>query len=96
MEDDVKNEMDVLATAGAIPVFISCKNGSVDSDELYKLNTVAQRFGGIYAKKILVMTYYGVTDSFIQRAQAMNIRLIRNVHLLDHQQLIQKLEDQIR
>ena len=25
--DDVKNEIDVLATTGAIPVFISCKNG---------------------------------------------------------------------
>ncbi len=95
-EDDVKNEIDVLATAGTIPVFISCKNGSVDSDELYKLNTVAERFGGKYAKKLLVMSYYDVPDSFIQRAHAMNICLIRNVHQMTLHEFSKKLEDNIR
>ena len=95
-EDDVINEIDVLATVGAIPVFISCKNGSVDSDELYKLNTVAERFGGKYAKKLLVMTYYDVTDSFIQRAHAMNIRIIRNVHTMTHEEFVKKLEANIK
>ena len=95
-EDDVKNEIDVLATVGAIPVFVSCKNGGVDSDELYKLNTVAERFGGKYARKILVMTYYDVTDSFVQRAHAMNIRLIRNVQNMTHDEFVKKLADNIR
>ncbi len=95
-EDDVKNEIDVLAMSGAIPVFISCKNGCVDSDELYKLNTVAERFGGAYAKKILVMTYFDVPDSFIQRAHAMNIRLIRNVHKITWNEFLKKLEDNIK
>ena len=44
---------------GVIPVFVSCKNGAVDSNELYKLNTVADRFGSIYAKKIIAATYLG-------------------------------------
>jgi hypothetical protein len=50
------NEIDVLAMKGAIPVFISCKNGLFDANELYKLNTVADRFGNKYAKKILIAT----------------------------------------
>jgi hypothetical protein len=50
------NEIDVMAMKGAIPVFISCKNGLFDANELYKLNTVADRFGNKYAKKILIAT----------------------------------------
>lgn len=94
--EDVKNEIDVLATVNAIPVFISCKNGCVDSDELYKLNTVAQRFGGKYAKKLLVMTYFNVPDSFIQRAHALNIRVIRNAQDLSHEEFAEKLKDNIK
>lgn len=94
--EDVKNEIDVLATVGPIPVFISCKNGGVDSSELYKLNTVAERFGGKYAKKILVMTYYNVRDSFVQRAHAMNIKLIRNVHEMSREEFIKKLGDNMK
>lgn len=48
------NEIDVIAMKGMIPIFISCKNGKFKSDELYKLNTVTQRFGNEYAKKVLV------------------------------------------
>lgn len=50
---NTENEIDVMLMRGVIPVFVSCKNGAVDSNELYKLNTVADRFGSIYAKKSL-------------------------------------------
>ena len=51
------NEIDVFAMKGICPVFISCKNGGFDVNELYKLNTVASRFGSKkYAKKALVTT----------------------------------------
>ena len=64
--DDVKNEIDVLATTGK------------------------------YAKKILVMTYYNVRESFIQRAQAMNIKLIRNVHEMSREEFIKRLSDNMK
>ena len=91
-EDDVENEIDVLLTKDAIPIFISCKNGSVDSNELYKLNTVAKRFGGKYAKKILLMTQFTPPKAFFARAQEMNIRVIKNVHLLTKQEFMEKLK----
>ena len=53
---DTENEIDVIMMHGMVPVFVSCKNGYVDKDELYKLNAVATRFGGKYAKKVLVAT----------------------------------------
>jgi Domain of unknown function (DUF1887). len=91
-----ENEIDVLCMKGLIPVFISCKNGSVDGAELYKLNTVAQRFGGDYAKKALVATHFdkcqGGMQYFRQRAKDMNIQLIENVFELDDKEFARKLK----
>lgn len=78
------NEIDVLAMRGAIPVFVSCKNGVVDTAELYKLNTVAERFGPKYAKKVLVTTSL---DRLGERAEYLRARMedmqIRSVEITD-------------
>ena len=88
----VENEIDVMMTKGVVPVFISCKNGQVDVDELYKLNTVAQRFGGDYAKKVLVVSSLerngsSAADFFRDRAEGMGIRLLENVHHMTENEL---------
>lgn len=76
---DTENEIDVMMMHGMVPVFVSCKNGYIDKDELYKLNAVATRFGGKYAKKVLVATSLDNSDfSYYlrQRAEDMGIRLV--------------------
>ena len=78
---DTRNEIDVLLLHGTVPVFISCKNGNVDENELYKLHTVAQRFGGPYARKMLIATdLESKGDSALralkQRAEDMGITLV--------------------
>lgn len=85
-----RNEIDVLLMQGVIPYFISCKNGDIKTDELYKLNTVAGRFGQKYARRILVSTTYfaenrseHAVQSLRERAREMNIRLIDQVHRMD-------------
>lgn len=90
---ETTNEIDVLLMKGLVPIFISCKNGMVDQDELYKLHTVAEQFGGPYAKKVLVCTYFGndkslAHDYFMQRAKDMNIRIIESVHEMPEQKLL--------
>lgn len=80
-EYDTENEIDVMMMHGMVPVFVSCKNGFIEKDELYKLNTVTNRFGGKYAKKVLVATALDNSDysNYIrQRADDMNIRLVEN------------------
>ena len=87
---DTQNEIDVLMMRGLIPIFVSCKNGAVDMNELYKLNTVAERFGGAYSKKILVAT---ALDDSLQsehirmRSKDMNIRLIENLQSMTEPEL---------
>ena len=51
----VNNEIDVLALRGHCLTFASCKGGAVDKMALYELDTVAERFGGKYAKKELII-----------------------------------------
>ena len=78
---ETRNEVDVVLLHGTTPLFISCKNGTIDEDELYKLNTVAHRFGGPGARKMLIATDMEQKNpasnrAFIQRAWDMDIFLV--------------------
>lgn len=80
-----ENEIDVMAMRGVTPIFISCKNGKFESEELYKLSSVAGRFGVKYAKKILVATDLEnaldrrTIEYLKARARDMNIAIIDGV-----------------
>lgn len=85
------NEVDVIAMKGVVPIFISCKNGILNSDELYKLNSVAERFGAEHAKKVLITT--ALDDSqpyaaaFRQRAEDMKIRIVDDLQQLSEREI---------
>ncbi len=80
---DVANEIDVMVMKGMIPVFISCKNGRFDVDELYKLYVVAERFGGKYARKVIVASESienSANGRYLKaRAKDMGIRFIDDI-----------------
>mgnify|MGYP003296712953 CR=1 FL=1 len=63
---------------GNVPTFMSCKSGKMDSKQvlhaLYELDTIAKRFGGIYAKKVLVTTR-SFSDVYMERAAEMEIEV---------------------
>ena len=90
------NEIDVACMCGNIPAFISCKNGKVDKNALYELHTVANRLGGKYAKKILVVTDINSSlpakAALLSRAQEMNIAVISDVDKLSED----KLKEQVK
>ena len=88
---EVENEMDVILMKGMIPVFISCKNGFVRSDELYKLSVVSERFGGRFVKKILIaseLDKLGVSAEYLRaRAKDMGIRIVEDVDKMSDEKL---------
>lgn len=96
---DTENEMDILLMHGIVPVFVSCKNGIVTSDELHKLDVVARRFGGQYAKKVLIATSIPADDEddqgayLRQRARDMRIKLVEGVQHMTDQELEKKLRN---
>ena len=72
---DVTNEVDVLLMKNNIPTFISCKNGRLDRNALYEIDTVAKKFGGKYAKK-LVISSQNHDETLDERAREMGILLV--------------------
>lgn len=88
---ETRNEIDVLLVRGMTPLFISCKNGDIGDDELYKLNTVAERFGSKYARKMLIATDLErkgpmSLKAYIQRAKDMGIYLVTDAAELTDRQ----------
>lgn len=92
------NEIDCIFMHGMVPVFVSCKNGDVKTDELYKLEAVADKFGSGYAKTALVSTVYFDPDSrsydgdraaetLRGRAEDMQIRVFMKVHRMTAERL---------
>ncbi len=80
---NTNNEIDLLLVRGVQPLFVSCKNGDVDENELYKLAIVAERFGGEYARKMLIATELEpdspqAREAFARRAEDMGIHLVAN------------------
>lgn len=92
------NEIDCIFMHGMVPVFVSCKNGDVKTDELYKLEAVSEKFGSGYAKTALVSTVYfdpesssydGIraTETLKNRADDMQIRMLMKVHTMTSDRL---------
>ncbi len=88
---DTENEIDVLMMHGMVPVFVSCKNGFVETEELYKLNTVAERFGGRYARRVLVAADPGGAAhaaALRERAKDMRIRMVEGIQEMSDAELL--------
>ena len=81
----------VIAVIGVVPVFISCKNGDVKKEALYELETVANRFGGKYAKKIIMVgalnDFDDSTKFLLERAKDMDISVIETERIKSHTEL---------
>ena len=53
-QGDVTNELDVMATRGVMPVFISCKTGEIRTEAINELSVLRDRFGGRIARAAIV------------------------------------------
>ena len=99
-KSDTRNEIDIFIMRDLVPGFGSCKNGEVHKEALYELNTVAEKFGGEYAKKVLVCTYISYAgDSrnyILQRARDMKIEVIEDVDKLGDEEFLQTIKQRIR
>ncbi len=57
--DGVSNELDVMATHGIMPIFISCKTCDVKTEALNELAILRDRFGGEIARAAIVTAERG-------------------------------------
>ncbi len=70
-----KNELDVVCMIGPNPIIIECKSGSVTSEQIYKLKSIRDEFGGRYAKAIIV-SYFKVDKGIAVKANENNIDIV--------------------
>jgi hypothetical protein len=105
--DSTRNEIDVMLMAGMVPVFISCKNGDVETDELYKLNTVAKKFGVGYAKCALAATAFfdpedraysgdAASANIKGRADDMNVRVVGAINRMETEEFTEAIANLVR
>ena len=93
-DNAVSNELDVMATRGVTPVFISCKTCDVKTEALNELAVLRDRFGGQMAKAAIVTAERGRTV-MRNRAAELNIRVIDLNDLLAGR-LPERLESMMR
>ena len=88
--DGVTNEIDVMATRGVTPLFISCKTSTISTEALNELAILRDRFGGRIARAAVVTTQRcrSVTR---HRASELSIEIIDFDDLVDG-----KLSENIR
>ncbi len=92
---DTINEIDVMMMHSMVPIFVSCKNGRIDIDELYKLNTVARKFGGKYAKMVLIASSLDIESPYgrtlKQRARDMGIVVVHDMQKYDRNRMKEEI-----
>ena len=77
-DNNVQNEIDLIATAGISQYLISCKTGAVDNTTLNEIAELAHRFGNGYATPVLVSlrNIRASMPALTMRADEMGIVLI--------------------
>lgn len=73
--DGVTNEIDVIATRGIVPIFISCKTCPISTEALNELAILRDRFGGNIAKAAVV-TSQRCRNVTRHRASELNIDIL--------------------
>ena len=86
----VQNEIDVMATRGVTPLFISCKTCDIKTESLNELAILRDRFGGKGAKAAIVSTE-PCTAAARHRAAQLDIAVI-DLEELKKGQLVERLK----
>lgn len=91
-ENVPRNEVDAVLSRGINPVFISCKTRAPFNEDLNELYAIKEKFGGDFAKAIIVTTKPVDRNSPIyERAQALGIGII-DEKAFENNRLAEKLD----
>lgn len=92
----VSNEIDVMATRGIIPLFISCKVSDIKTEALNELAILRDRFGGKGAKAVIVSTSHCKAAARHRAAQlgiaVIDLEELRQGQLIHRLRVIMKAE----
>lgn len=88
VNQNVKNEIDIVVNTGRNLIFIECKSGNVKQDDINKIRAVKRLYGGIASRSILVCKYKPRPD-IIEKCSDLGIAIFYDRNL---QNLTSKME----
>ncbi len=75
--ENVKNEIDVLVNINNILLFIECKSGYFEQNNIYKLKSVRETYGSYKSKGVIIeFNPWYVKEGFEEKAKENNIHII--------------------
>ena len=93
----VTNEIDVMATRGVIPLFLSCKVSEIKTEALNELAILRDRFGGKGAKAAIISTEPCNAAARHRAAQlgiaVIDLEELKSVQLVHRLKVIMKVEE---
>lgn len=70
-----KNEVDILVRIGTTLIFVECKSGFFDQNNIYKLDSVRSTYGSVKSKAILV-SYYPFNFDLLEKASDKFVKIV--------------------
>jgi len=89
VNQNIKNEIDIVINTGSKLIFIECKSGNVKQEDINKIRAVKRLYGGIASKSILVCKYKPRLD-IIEKCNDLGIAIFHDRNLSD---LTKKLDN---
>ncbi len=75
-----KNEIDILVNMGNTLLFIECKSGDFDQNNIYKLASICKTYGSYKSKGVIVSFYNNNRRDLQEKAKEENIKIIKPNH----------------
>ncbi len=85
-----KNEIDILVKIGNTLLFIECKSGTFDQNNIYKLASICKTYGS-YKSKGVIVSFYKPNQGLLEKAKDDNIKII--TPSFDFKNLASQLDD---
>lgn len=83
MEDNDKNEIDILVNTGNKLLFVECKSGFISQDNINKMSVIRQNYGSDKSRSVLV-SYYKINSDLREKADETKLNVIDGRHALDN------------
>lgn len=75
--ENAKNEIDVLVNIDNVLLFVECKSGMFDQNNIYKLKSVRETYGSYKSKGVIIaFSRDNIKDGFEEKAKESNIHII--------------------
>ncbi len=81
--DNDKNEIDILVNTGNKLIFVECKSGFINQDNINKMSVIRQNYGSDKSRSVLI-SYFRLKHDLQEKADETKLNVIDGRHALDN------------